>query len=63
MTVEAMTMETMETAEAVDDLKAVVVKGTEKNVLVIEGQTNLIEEEVILGGVVIETKDNRKFKI
>jgi hypothetical protein len=60
MIVEVMTVET---AEVVGALRAVIVKGMEKNVLVTEDQVSLTEEEVTLGGIVIETKNNREFKI
>jgi hypothetical protein len=54
---------TAETAEVVDALRVGVVNEMEKNVLATGSHVNLTEEEVILGGVVIETKNNREFKI
>jgi hypothetical protein len=54
---------TVGTAEVVGALRAGVANEMEKNVLATESHVNLTEEEVTLGGVVIETKNDREFKI
>jgi hypothetical protein len=60
MTIEIMIEVTVEVAGA---LKAAAVKGMETSVLATGDRRGPLGEEVTAGGVVIETKNNREYKV